>query len=122
MPNSEREEKGDLGSVLVPIYLFGPTLREILDSLFGRSREALVLHALLAEGPVTLTAITRYCSAGERAIRNNQKTGWIRAILSRYRDAGLVIEKNWGNRITFQLEESAPAVAFLRELKRQSAL
>ena len=111
---SENERRGQ---AFVPLYLLGPTLREVLDSLYGGSREALVLRALQSAGPVTLSAITRRCSASERAVRNDRKTGWIRAILARYREAGLVIEKNWGNRITFQLDESAPAVALLRELQ-----
>ena len=58
--------------------------------------------------------------ASERAIRNEPGGGWLRAILLRYRDAGIVLEKDLGNRITYELVESSPAVALLRELQNLS--
>ena len=67
---------------------------------------------------MTLTAISRACSASERAIRSDGKTGWVRSILSRYRDAGLVTERDFGNRITYQLVETALPVTLLREMER----
>ncbi|HEV2138528.1 MAG TPA: hypothetical protein VGR53_06770 [Nitrososphaerales archaeon] len=111
-------QENSVGRAFVPIYLLGPMLRETLHILYGKSREAMVLSALLASGPLTLSALARACLAGERAIGNAGKAGWIRAILQRYRDAGILIERNRGNRITYELVESAPTVALLRELQR----
>jgi hypothetical protein len=107
------------GRILVPTYLLGPTLRSSIAALYGGSREARVIHALLSSGPLTLAEICRRCLASERAIRNDGRTGWIRAILNRYREAGILTERDTGNRITYELVESAPAVVLLRELQNR---
>lgn len=39
---------------LVPVFVFGPTLRDALVTLYGNSREAKVVSALLAASPVRL--------------------------------------------------------------------
>jgi hypothetical protein len=88
-----------------------------LRVLYGGSRETKVLQALLLSGPLSLAGLSRRCMASERAIRNDPRGGWIRAILIRYRDAGLVLERDLGNRITYELVESSPAVVLLRELR-----
>ena len=106
-------------SVAVPLYLLGPGLRDAIDSLYGQSREARVLDTFLtSRGPVTLSCIARLCSAGERSIRNDGRGGWLRALLVRYRDCGVLVEKASGNRITYELNEASPAVALLREMRR----
>jgi hypothetical protein len=107
-----------LGRAFVPIILFIPSLRRAWHVLYGHSRETMVLSALLAIGPATLSPLAVACSASERAIRRNGREGWIRAILDRYRDAGILKERDYGNRITYELVESAPEVALLRELNR----
>ena len=106
-----------VGRMLVPTFLLGPTLRSSLQLLYGGSRENRVIKALLSSGPVSLTEISRRCMASERSIRSEPKGGWIRAILLRYRDVGIVLEKDFGNRITYELVESSPAVSLLRELQ-----
>ena len=118
MPSQAADEEGSAGRLLVPVYLLGPGLREAIETLYGRSREMTILRALRGKGPMTLTAISRACSASERAIRKDGKTGWVRSILSRYKDAGLVTERDFGNRITYQLVETAPPVMLLREMER----
>lgn len=68
--------------------------------------------------PVTLSGIARFSSAGERAIRRDGKGGWLRSLLARYRDCGIMIEKAKGNRVTYELNEASPAVALLRDMHR----
>ena len=121
MPDLGREMVGSTGRVFVPIYLFGPTLCDSLQLLYGQSREAKVLDALLSSGPLTLSGLCLLCSASERAVRKEGRTGWIRAILLRYRDSGIVVEKDWGNRITYELAADSSAVSLLRDLRRAPA-
>ena len=108
-------------TALVPVFLLGPVLGQSLFELYGRSREAQVLEALLSSGPLTLSALCRLCSASERAVRKEGRTGWIRVILQRYRDSGVVIEKDMGNRMTYELAATSTAVSLLRELRRAQA-
>jgi hypothetical protein len=107
-----------LGRAFLPIILFAPSLRRAWRILYGHSRETVVLEALLTLGPTTLSRLAMECSASERAIRRDGRVGWIRAILERYRAAGILREQDHGNRITYELVESAPEVALLRELQR----
>jgi hypothetical protein len=111
-------EDGILGKAFVPIILFSPSLRRAWRVLHGHSRETKVLEAILTLRPATLTGLATACHAGERAIRRDGRAGWIRAILERYRDAGILKERDHGNRVTYELVESAPEVALLRELQR----
>lgn len=109
------------GRALIPTFVFGPTLRDALVILYGSSREARVLSALLAAGPLTLSDLARRCGASEHAIRAD-RAGWIRAIVVRYRDFGIVTEEDRGNKITYELVESTIAVALLRELDRAESV
>lgn len=113
---------GAYPNALVPVFLLVPVLRQSLLDLYGGSREAQVLKSLLSSGPLTLSALCRLCSASERAVRRDGRTGWIRAILLRYWDSGIVVEKDLGNRITYELSTMSSAVALLRELRKVAAL
>ena len=104
-------------NVLIPVFLLGPLLRQSLQDLYGGSREARVLDALLTSGPLTLSGLCRQCSASERAVRMGGHTGWLRAILLRYCELGVVVERDMGNRITYELVASSATVSLLRELK-----
>lgn len=121
-PLLERAIDGTYPNALVPVFLLGPVLRQALLDLYGGSREAQILDALLSSGPLTLSALCRICSASERAVRREGRTGWIRAILLRYRDSGIVVERDLGNRITYELAATSSAVGLLRELRRARAV
>lgn len=108
---------------LAPVIMLGPTLSSVWATLYGCSRETTVLNAFLVHGRLSLSALARACGASERAVRRADRcgggagTGWLRGILDRYRDAGLLIEKDRGNSITYELNDASPTVALLRELR-----
>lgn len=113
-----------IGRSFAPVILLGPALRRVWGTLYGGSRESMVINALLSEKRLSLSRLARTCGASERAVRREDRcggstrVGWMRAILDRYRDAGVVVESDRGNSITFELNEASPVVALLREIRR----
>jgi hypothetical protein len=110
------------GRAFAPVILMGPALRGVWGALYGGSRESKVLNALLADGPLTLSALATRCGASERSVRRpslpgGEREGWLRAVVERYRDAGIVTERRGGCMIVLQLNEMSPAVALLRAIR-----
>ncbi len=98
-------------------------VKEAVELLFGRSRQAKVLAVFLKEGRLTLAEVARELDESLAMTRLGwdggvYRKGWIGQVVREYVENGVLLSAREGNRVVYELNRLNPCVLLMEELKR----